>query len=66
MKEEKGMPLFTRPENPIGMHENRDPWAEAVGGFATTMLQKDWRGPTHLAESIRTVTEFLTRQTPAS
>ena len=29
-------------------------------------IQKDWRGPTHLAESIRTVTEFLTRHTPAS
>ncbi len=27
-------------------------------------IQKDWRGPTHLAESIRRVTEFLTRHTP--
>jgi len=27
-------------------------------------VQKDWRGPTHLAESIRRVTEFLTRHTP--
>ena len=29
-------------------------------------IQKDWRGPTHLAESIRRVTEFLTRHTPRS
>jgi hypothetical protein len=27
-------------------------------------VQKDWRGPTHLAESIRRVTEFLTKHTP--
>jgi len=27
-------------------------------------VQKDWRGPTHLAESIRRVTDFLTRHTP--
>ena len=27
-------------------------------------VQKDWRGPDHLAESIRRVTEFLTRSTP--
>ena len=119
-------------QNPIGMHENRDTWAEAVAGFSKLMLerdpsltpeiiqkfghnmfrgdfvfsvgrefvrrcttplllqpgtdkphpaetsaeiarlapnlqiQKDWRGPTHLAESIRTVTEFLTRNTPKS
>lgn len=119
-------------QNPIGLHENRDTWDEAVAGFAKTMLerdrtltpaviqkfghnmfggdfvfsvsrefvkrcrtplllqpgtdkphpaatsdelaslapnievQKDWRGPTHLAESIRRVTEFLTRHTPRS
>jgi len=29
-------------------------------------IQKDWRGPTHLAESIRRVTDFLTRNTPKS
>ena len=29
-------------------------------------VQKDWRGPTHLAESIRRVTDFLTRNTPAA
>ncbi len=29
-------------------------------------IQKDWRAPTHLAESIRRVTDFLTRNTPAS
>jgi hypothetical protein len=27
-------------------------------------IQKDWRGPTHLAESIHRVTDFLTRNTP--
>ena len=27
-------------------------------------VQKDWRAPTHLAESIRRVTEFLTKHTP--
>jgi pimeloyl-ACP methyl ester carboxylesterase len=27
-------------------------------------VQKDWRGPTHLAESIRRVTDFLTKHTP--
>jgi pimeloyl-ACP methyl ester carboxylesterase len=29
-------------------------------------VQKDWRGPEHLAESIRRVTDFLTRHAPAS
>ena len=119
-------------QNPIGLHENRDTWEQAVSGFAKTMLardpsltedvirkfghnmfggdfvfsvsrefvrrcptplllqpgtdkphpaatsdeiaqlapnleiQKDWRGPTHLAESIRRVTDFLTRNTPKS
>ena len=112
-------------QNPIGLHENRDPWDDIVSGFAKTMLardpeltpdvvqkfghnmfggdfvfsvsrpfvrhcsvplflqpgtdkphpaktseeieqlapnlevQKDWRGPTHLAESIRRVGAFL-------
>ena len=27
-------------------------------------VQKDWRGPAHLAESIHRVTDFSTRQTP--
>ena len=119
-------------QNPIGLHENRDTWDEAVSGFSKRMIerdpslteatikkfghnmfggdfvfsvsrdfvrrcptplllqpgtdkphpaetsaeiarlapnleiQKDWRGPTHLAESIRRVTEFLTRNTPKS
>jgi pimeloyl-ACP methyl ester carboxylesterase len=119
-------------QNPIGLHDNRDTWDEAVSGFAKTMLerdpslsenvirkfgqnmfggdfvfsvsrdfvrrcptplllqpgtdkphpahtsaeiaqlapnlevQQDWRGPTHLAESIRRVTDFLTRHTPSS
>jgi pimeloyl-ACP methyl ester carboxylesterase len=117
-------------QNPIGLHENRDTWDEAVSGFAKTMLardpsltpeiiqkfghnmfggdfvfsvsrafvkrcptplllqpgidkphpaatsaelarlaphlevQQDWRAPTHLAESIRRVTDFLTKHTP--
>jgi hypothetical protein len=29
-------------------------------------IQKDWRGPMHLAESIRRVTEFRARHTPGS
>jgi pimeloyl-ACP methyl ester carboxylesterase len=119
-------------QNPIGLHENRDTWDDAVSGFAKTMLerdptltpeiirkfghnmfggdfvfsvsrefvrrcrtplllqpgsdkphpaetsaeiarlapnleiQKDWRSPTHLAESIRRVGDFLTRHTPRS
>ena len=119
-------------QNPIGLHENRATWDDAVRGFAKSMLardstltedviksfghnmfggdfvfsvsrdfvrtcrtplllqpgtdtphpaatsaeierlapnlevQKDWRGPTHLAESIRRVTDFLTRHTPTS
>ncbi len=117
-------------QNPIGLHENRGTWDEAIRGFEKTMLerdpaltkdiiqsfgknmfggdfvfsvsrdfvrscrtplllqpgtdtphpaetsaeiarlapnlevQKDWRGPTYLAESIRRVTDFLTRHTP--
>ena len=119
-------------QNPIGLHENRATWDDAVRGFTKKMLaedptltedviqkfgrnmfggdfvfsvsrdfvktcstplylqpgtdtphpaetsaeiaslapnlevQKDWRGPAHLAESIRRVTDFLTRHTPAS
>ena len=118
-------------QNPIGLHENKDTWDEAVSGFAKTMLardpsltedvikkfghnmfgndfvfsvsrdflrrcptplllqpgtdkphpaetsaeiarlapnleiQKDWRAPTHLAESIRRVGDFLSRHTPS-
>ena len=29
-------------------------------------VQKDWRGPTYLAESVRRVTDFLARNTPTS
>ena len=119
-------------QNPIGMHENRDTWAEAVSGFGKTMLERDpsltpeiirkfgdnmfggdfvfsvsrefvkrcsvplllqpgtdkphpavtsaeieklapnlqvqrnWRAPEHLADSIKTVGDFLARHTPAS
>src|SRR4029077_5545127 len=28
-------------QNPIGLHENRDTWDEAVAGFAKTMLERD-------------------------
>jgi hypothetical protein len=48
------MPLFTRPD------------AEIAKLAPNLEVQKAWRGPTHLAESIRRVTEFLTRNTPAS
>jgi pimeloyl-ACP methyl ester carboxylesterase len=117
-------------QNPIGLHQNRATWDDAVRGFATTMLARDpslteeviqkfghnmfggdfvfsvsrefvstcrtplllqpgtdtphpaatsaeierlapslevqtnWRGPTYLAESVRRVTEFLTKHTP--
>jgi pimeloyl-ACP methyl ester carboxylesterase len=118
-------------QNPIGLHENRKTWDDAVDGFAKTVLerdpaltrdivdrfghnmfggdfvfsvsrefvrdcatplylqpgsdtphpaetsaeivrltppslevQKDWRGPDHLVESIRRVAEFLTHNTP--
>ena len=117
-------------QNPIGFHENRDTWDEAVDGYVKTVtardpnateaairkfghnmfggdfvfsvsrdfvrrcptplllqpgtdkphpavtsaeierlapnleVQKDWRAPTHLPESIRRVTEFLTKHTP--
>jgi len=44
------MPIFTRPD------------ADAP----TLEIQKDWRAPTHLAESISRVGEFLRRHTPAS
>jgi pimeloyl-ACP methyl ester carboxylesterase len=119
-------------QNPIGLHENRDTWDDAVRGFATTVrerdstvsedaiqkfghnmfggdfvfsvsreflrrcqiplllqpgsdkphpaetsaeiarlapnleIQKDWRSPTHLVESIRRVTDFLARHTPTT
>ncbi len=117
-------------QNPIGLHENKATWDDAVRGFTKKMLaedptltedviqtfgrnmfggdfvfsvsrdfvktcptplylqpgtdtphpaetsaeiaslapnlevQKDWRGPEHLAESIRRVTDFLTKNTP--
>ena len=119
-------------QNPIGLHENRDTWDDAVRGFVATVrerdatvseaairkfghnmfggdfvfsvsrdfvrrcptplllqpgtdkphpavtsaeierlapnlvVQRNWRAPEHLAESIRTVGDFLTRHTPAS
>jgi hypothetical protein len=40
--------------------------AEIARLAPTLEIQKDWRGPTHLTESIRRVTDFLTRHTPAS
>jgi len=117
-------------QNPIGLHENRATWDDAVRGFSKKILaedptltedviqtfgrnmfggdfvfsvsrdfvktcrtplylqpgtdtphpaetsaeiaslapnlevQKDWRGPEHLAESIRRVTDFLAKNTP--
>jgi hypothetical protein len=29
-------------------------------------VQKDWRAPAHLAESVRRVTDFLARHTPST
>jgi pimeloyl-ACP methyl ester carboxylesterase len=40
--------------------------AEIVRLAPNLEVQKDWRAPDHLAESIRRVTEFLIRHTPAS
>src|SRR5258707_281000 len=37
-------------QNPIGLHENRDTWDEAVAGFAKTMLERD---PTLTEDGIR-------------
>jgi len=48
------MPVFTRPH------------AEIAHLAPNLEIQKDWRGPTHLAESIQRVSEFLTRNTPTS
>jgi pimeloyl-ACP methyl ester carboxylesterase len=40
--------------------------AEIARLAANLEVQKDWRAPDHLAESVRRVTEFLTRHTPAN
>ena len=41
--------------------------SEEIAQLAPNLeIQKDWRGPTHLVESIRRVTDFLTRNTPKS
>ena len=43
------------------------PISAEIAGLAPNLeVQKDWRGPAHLAESIRRVTDFLTRHTPSS
>ena len=39
--------------------------AEIASLAPNSEVQKDWRGPTHLKESIRRVGELLTRNTPA-
>ena len=40
--------------------------SEEIAALAPNIeVQKDWRGPTHLEESIRRVGEFLARNTPA-
>jgi hypothetical protein len=39
--------------------------SEEIASLAPNLeVQKDWRAPTHLAESIRRVTEFLAKHTP--
>ena len=40
--------------------------AEIASLASNLEVQRDWRGPEHVAESIRRVTDFLTRHTPAS
>ena len=57
------MPVFTRPDAEIyyEVHGSGYPLLLAPN----LEIQKDWRGPTHLAESIRRVTDFLTRNTPS-
>jgi hypothetical protein len=36
-----------------------------AGALARNLeIQKDWRAPAHLVESIKRVTDFLTRHTP--
>jgi pimeloyl-ACP methyl ester carboxylesterase len=37
-------------QNPIGMHDNRDTWAEAVSGFAKMVMERD---PTVTADTIQ-------------
>ena len=40
--------------------------SEEIAALAPNIeVQKDWRGPTHLEESIRRVGEFLARNSPA-
>jgi hypothetical protein len=46
------MPIFKRPDAEINYEVHVAPNLE---------IQKDWRAPTHVAESIRRVTDFLTR-----
>ena len=61
------MPIFARPEAEIHLTDTPHP-AETSAEIARLApnleVQTDWRGPTHLAESIRRVTDFLTRHTP--
>jgi pimeloyl-ACP methyl ester carboxylesterase len=41
--------------------------SEEIASLAPNLeVQKDWKAPAHLDESIRRVTEFLTKHTPAS
>jgi len=57
------MPLYLQPGTDTP-HPART--SEEIAALAPNIeVQKDWRGPTHLAESIRRVGEFLARNTPA-
>jgi len=72
------MPVFTRPDaeihcgcrTPLLLQPGSDKphpaetSAEIARLAPNLEIQKDWCGPTHLAESIRRVTDFLTRNTP--
>jgi hypothetical protein len=70
------MPVFTRPEAEIyyEVYGYLQPGTDTPHPAETSAeieqlaphleVRKDWRGPTHLAESIRRVIDFLTRHTP--
>jgi hypothetical protein len=58
------------PSNPSAPAPWMNPMADLSSRFTVIGMDQrnagSWRGPTHLAESIRTVSEFLTRHTPKS
>jgi pimeloyl-ACP methyl ester carboxylesterase len=57
-------PLYLQPGTDIPHPAETS--AEIASLAPNLEVQKDWRGPEHLAESIRRVTDFLARNTPKS